>query len=173
MTTAFVGVGSNLSPEANIPAAQRRLAERVRVTGVSTFYRTPPVGAPGTPPFVNGVWRIETELGPRALKGEVLRTIEAELGRRRTEDRYAPRPIDLDVLVHGDAVLDEEGLRVPDPDVRRRPFVAFPLWELAPDLVLPDDGRRLAEVVAGMSREGMEPLGELTRLLRVEVKHGS
>ena len=173
MTTAFVGVGSNIEPEANIPAALRRLARRVRVTGVSTFYRTPPLGAPGTPPFVNGVCRIETEIGARSLQGEVLRPIEEALGRRRTADRYAPRPIDLDVLVHGGAVLDEEGLRVPDPDVRSRPFVAFPLWELAPDLVLPDDGRRLAEVVAGLSCEGMEPLGELTRLLRVEVEHGS
>lgn len=173
MTIVFVGVGSNIDPEASIPAAQRRLASRVRVTGVSTFYRTEPVGAPGTPPFVNGVWRIETGLGPRELKGEVLRPIEAALGRRRTADRYAPRTIDLDVLVHGDEVLDGEGLRVPDPDVRTRPFVAFPLWELAPDLVLPDDGRALADVVSGLSREGMVALGDLTRLLRAEVEHGS
>jgi 7,8-dihydro-6-hydroxymethylpterin-pyrophosphokinase len=106
------------------------------------------------------------------LKGEVLRPIEEALGRRRTADRNAPRPIDLDVLVHGGEVLEEEGLRLPDPDVRVRPFVAFPLWELAPDLVLPGDGVRLADVIAGLSREGMEPLGELTRLLRAEVEHG-
>jgi 7,8-dihydro-6-hydroxymethylpterin-pyrophosphokinase len=69
--------------------------------------------------------------------------------------------------------VDEPGLRVPDPGVWTRPFVAVPLWELAPELVLPGCGRRLAGVVAGMSRAGLEPLGELTRLLRAEVEHES
>ncbi|MBI5486383.1 MAG: 2-amino-4-hydroxy-6-hydroxymethyldihydropteridine diphosphokinase [Deltaproteobacteria bacterium] len=173
MTVVFVGVGSNIEPERNVPEAQRRLARRVQVTGVSTFYRTMPLGAPGTPRFVNGVWRIETALGVRFLRSDVLRGIEEELGRRRTSDRNAPRPIDLDVLVYGDAVVEEEGLRLPDPAIWARPFVAYPLWELAPELVLPGDGRRLAEVVAGMSREGLEPLGELTGLLKAEVEHGS
>ena len=169
MTVAYVGVGSNVDPEANVPAALRRLARRVRVTGSSTFYRTAALRAPGTPDFVNGVWRVETELGPRELKFEVLRPIEEELGRRRTADTYAPRTIDLDVLLCGAAVVREPDLTLPDPDILERPFVAVPLWELAPDLTLPGSGRRLADVVEAMSKVGMEPWPELTRRLQVEV----
>jgi len=173
MTVAYVGVGSNIEPERNVPEAQRRIALRVRLTGVSTFYRTAPVGAPGAPSFVNGVWRIETALGARALRSDVLRGIEEDLGRRRTADRSAPRPIDLDVLLHGERVVEEDGLRLPDPDVWTRPFVAIPLWELAPELVLPGVGGRLGVGVGGLSRVGLEPLGELTGLLKAEVEHGS
>jgi 2-amino-4-hydroxy-6-hydroxymethyldihydropteridine diphosphokinase len=173
MTVAFVGVGSNVDPESNVMEALRRLFARERVTGVSTFYRTAPLGAPGSPPFVNGVWRVETALGPRELKRVALRAVEDELGRRRTADRYAPRTIDLDLLVHGDAVVREPDLEVPDPELLVRPFAAWPLWELAPELVVPGSGRRLADVVAGLSREGMEPLPELTRRLRVEAEHES
>jgi 2-amino-4-hydroxy-6-hydroxymethyldihydropteridine diphosphokinase len=169
VTVAYVGVGSNVDPEANVPAALRRLARRVRVTGSSTFYRTAALQAPGTPPFVNGVWRVETELGPRELKLEVLRSIEEELGRKRTADKYAPRPIDLDVLLHGAAVVREPDLTLPDPDILERPFVAVPLWELAPDLALPGSGRRLADVVGAMSKAGMESWPELTRRLQAEV----
>ncbi|MBI5947402.1 MAG: 2-amino-4-hydroxy-6-hydroxymethyldihydropteridine diphosphokinase [Chloroflexi bacterium] len=173
MTVAYVGVGSNIEPERNVREALRRLARRVRVTGVSTFYRTVPLGAPGTPAFVNGVWCIETALDAFGLRRDVLRGIEEELGRRRTGDRNAPRPIDLDVLLYGELVVEEGGLRLPDPGIRTRAFVGYPLLELAPELVLPGDGRRLAEVVGGMTREGMEPLGVLTEELRREVEHGS
>jgi 2-amino-4-hydroxy-6-hydroxymethyldihydropteridine diphosphokinase len=173
MTVAYVGVGSNVDPEFNVLEALRRLAARVRVTGVSTFYRTAPLGAPGSPAFVNGVWRAETELGPRELKLGALRVVEDELGRRRSGDRNAPRTIDLDLLVHGDEVVREPGLEVPDPELLVRPFAAWPLWELAPELVVPGSGRRLADAVQELARGGMEPLPELTRRLRVEVEHES
>ena len=169
MTVAYVGVGSNVDPEANVPAALRRLTRRVRVTGSSTFYRTAALRAPGTPPFANGVWRVETELGPHELKFGALRPIEEELGRKRTADEYAPRTIDLDVLLHGAAVVREPDLTLPDPDILERPFVAVPLWELAPDLALPGSGRRLADVVGAMSKAGLEPWPELTRRLQAEV----
>jgi len=169
VTTAYVGVGSNVDPEANVPEALRRLARQARVTGVSTFYRTAALRAPGAPDFANGVWRVETELGPRALKFDVLRAIEEELGRRRTADGYAPRTIDLDVLLCGAAVVREPDLVLPDPEIVVRPFVAVPLWELEPGLVLPGSGRRLAEVVGAMSRTGLEPWPALTERLRAEV----
>jgi len=91
------------------------------------------------------------------------------LGWKRTADKYAPRPIDLDVLLHGAAVVREPDLTLPDPDILERPFVAVPLWELAPDLALPGSGRRLADVVGAMSKAGLEPWPELTRRLQAEV----
>ena len=144
---------------------------QLRVLASSTFYRTAPLGRPEQPPFVNGVWRIQTTIEPRPLKFHVLRGIEAALGRVRTEDRYAPRTIDLDVVLYGDAVVEEPGLVLPDPDVRERPFIALPLLELAPDLVLPDTGEQLSAVCPAQRPPDMQPLCELTQTLRARIPH--
>ena len=169
---AYVGVGSNIQPEANIPAALERLMRFVRVTASSIFYRTPALKRSGDPDFLNGVWQIETDLHARVLKFTVLRRIEEELGRARTADRYAPRTIDLDLLVYDDAAINEPGLCVPDPDVRSRPFLAAPLLELSPGLVLADTGEPLASVWHGRPG-GCGPLAadrRLTEQLRERIR---
>ena len=143
---AYIAVGSNIRPETNIPAALGKLMRSVRVTATSTFYRTAALRRPGDPDFRNGGWRVETDLGARALKFTVLRRIEEELGRARCADRYAPRTMDLDLLEYGGMAIDQPDLRVPDPDIRSRPFLAAALLELCPELVLADSGERLAEV---------------------------
>lgn len=162
----FIAVGANIDPEQSITRALGQLAARVRVTGVSTFYRTAPLARPGQPPFLNGVWRIETSIPPRPLKFDHLRAIEQCLGRIRTEDRYAPRTIDLDILLHGDTVIDEPDLKLPDPDIYTRPFVQRPLLELHPDLVLPDTGRALADVTAAAAMADLQPMKDFTQRLR-------
>jgi 2-amino-4-hydroxy-6-hydroxymethyldihydropteridine diphosphokinase len=165
---AYVGVGSNIEPEVNVAAALRRLAELARVAAISTFYRTPAEGRPDQPDYYNGVVALDTDLGPAALHA-ALRRIEAALGRRRSADRHAARPIDLDLVVYGDQVIAEEGLVVPDPDITRRAFLAVPLCELSPDLCLPGSGRAVSQLAARLPRAGMEPLGEYTRRLRESV----
>ena len=132
MTRAFIGVGSNISPEANIRQAMRLLARRVRLIAVSTFYRTPAEGRPEQPDYVNGVVVIDTDLPPDALKYDVLRPIERDLGRRRTADKLAPRPINLDILVFGSRRIRRPGLRLPADEIETRAFVAVPLAEVAP-----------------------------------------
>jgi len=163
---AYVGVGSNIEPEHHIPEALERLARHVELRGISTFYQTPPLGRPEQEPFLNGVVKIRTALEPQALKFTVLRGIEAELGRVRTDDRYAPRCIDLDVLLYGDRVVAREGIEIPDPDIRRRAFIAVPLLELAPSLVLPDTGESLAALPVAEPAAAMRPVPEFTQLLR-------
>jgi len=168
--TAYVAVGSSIDPEVNVRAALELLRRRVDVTGVSTFYRTAALSASGepdaeAPEFLNGVFEVRTDVGPRRLKLEVLRPIEDRLGRVRTADRYAPRPIDLDVVLCGERVVDEPGLKLPAADVRR-PFVAWPLLELAPDLVLPDTGEALSCLWRGGPGGGLRPDPDLTRELR-------
>lgn len=165
MATVYVGVGSNIDPERNIPDAMRALRSRARITGVSAFYRTPPLGAPGDPEFFNGVVRIETDLEPSELRADVLRRIEDDLGRRRTSDPNSPRPIDLDIILYEERVSREGGIIIPAPDIRTRAFVAVPLLELAPDLVLPDDGARLKDLVRSMDRRGLAPLPEFSETL--------
>ena len=166
----FIGFGSNIDPGVNVPRGLELLAGHVTVRRVSTVYRTPPIGRPEQAAYRNGVWQIETSVSAWQLKFELLRPIEAELGRIRTEDRHAARPIDLDVLIWGDATLDEPDLRVPDPVIRERVFVAVPLLELAPELRLPGTGESLGDIVAGMDRSALVKDAELTdrlgRLIR-------
>ncbi len=158
MTRAYIGVGSNISPEANIKAAIRLLARQVRVVDFSTFYRTPAEGRPEQPDYVNGVIVIETGLAPEALKHEVLRPIEHRLGRRRTDDSYAPRPIDLDLLLHGSHEVLTADLHLPAEDIQNRAFVAIPLSEVAPDLMLPGTRRSIRDIAAKF------PTSRMTRL---------
>jgi 2-amino-4-hydroxy-6-hydroxymethyldihydropteridine diphosphokinase len=165
MRRVFVGVGSNVEPEAHVRRALARLGEAVGVLGVSTFYATPALGRPADPPFVNGVVQIGDHLAPAPLKA-LLSSIEDAEGRRRGGDRFAPRPIDLDLLLHGDAVSSAPGPQLPHPDVTGRRFVAIPLLELAPDLVLPGSGVRLASVVETLPAYPMESLPGFTRGLK-------
>lgn len=162
----FLAVGSNIDPERNILEALQRIQRHARVTGVSTLYRTEPLDRPDQPPFLNGVWRVATPTPARTFKFDGLRRIEQELGRVRTADKHAPRTIDLDIILYGHAVIDEPDLRIPDPELRRYPFIFVPLLELAPDLVLPDTGERLATIVPP-KMGALEPAEEFTERLRL------
>ena len=171
MPRVFVSVGSNVDPEKNVTRALRLLNHELGIRAISTFYRTPALNRPQDPPFVNGVVEVGDALGPLDLK-KVLQNIERTVGRERTADRYAPRTVDLDLLLYGDLVSSSDGLTIPHPDLRERPFVAIPLLELAPDLILPDSGTALRSVVDSLPRYPMEPLADLTRRLGTEVADG-
>jgi 2-amino-4-hydroxy-6-hydroxymethyldihydropteridine diphosphokinase len=161
VTRVFIGVGSNIGPEENIREALRRLAQSARLVSISTFYREPALGHPEQPDYYNGVVAIDTDLSPAELKSQVLRAIETALGRRRGADRYAARTIDLDLLLYGDSA--------PDPDIRTRPFIAIPLYEIAPDLVLPDVRVPIRQVAEQFAPSGIQPLHEYTLYLRNEL----
>ena len=169
MARAFIGIGSNIDPEKNIRQALRQLAQAVPLTAISTFYREPAIERPDEPAFYNGVVAIETRLPPMRLKQDVLRRIEADLGRLRSSDKYASRPIDLDLLLYDDCVLSNNQLILPDPDILERAFVAIPLCELAPDLLLPGSGLPICRVAERFAAEDLERLPEYTRLLRNEL----
>jgi 2-amino-4-hydroxy-6-hydroxymethyldihydropteridine diphosphokinase len=143
VTTAFVGIGSNLGePESQIGSAVELLAaeDGIELVAVSTLRETEPVGYLDQPSFLNGAARVETELPARELLKRLL-AIESRLGRVRGEGpRFGPRTIDLDLLVYGDQTIDEPGLTVPHPRLAERRFVLEPLAELAPDLEIPGLG---------------------------------
>jgi len=168
---AYVAVGSNIDPRPNVVRAVELLAEQMPLTGVSTFWRTASLGADGLPDggpeFVNGVVRTAAPCGARRLKFDVLRAIEAQLGRaeRSRAARFAPRTIDLDVVLFGDEVIDEPDLRIPSPDIGR-PFVAAGLLELDPDLVLPGSGEVLSCLWPGGTWPGLAADAELTAQLK-------
>jgi 2-amino-4-hydroxy-6-hydroxymethyldihydropteridine diphosphokinase len=148
---AYVGLGANLGDrEAMLRSAleQLRAEPDVRVTAVSTFLDTAPVGLVDQPRFLNAVAAVETDLGARGLLDRLL-GIERRLGRTRAGPRFGPRTIDLDLLLYDDEQIDEPGLQVPHPRLHERLFALEPLAELDPDLILPGRGP-LADLVAGL-----------------------
>jgi 2-amino-4-hydroxy-6-hydroxymethyldihydropteridine diphosphokinase len=139
--TAYIGIGSNLGDRRRlIRQALDLLGAQadVEVAALSTIRETEPVGIVDQPRFLNAAARLETELAPRELLDRLL-AVERDLGRVRVE-RYGPRTIDLDLLLYGDEVVDEPGLRVPHPRLGERRFVLEPLLELDPGLVVPGLG---------------------------------
>jgi len=172
MARAFIGIGSNIDPAENVQAAIRSLAQKTHLVGISMVYCTDALGRPEQPPYYNCVVEIETEALPTEVKHGILRTIENNLGRKRTEDKYAPRTIDLDLIVYGDLTIDAEGIKLPDPEILERPFLAIPLFELAPDMVLAGYGLRIGEIAAKLPLDGMKPLKDYVKLLREEMSRG-
>jgi 2-amino-4-hydroxy-6-hydroxymethyldihydropteridine diphosphokinase len=144
VTRAYVGLGSNLGDrERTIRDALEALAvePEVRVVAVSTLIDTEPVGPVDQPRFLNGVAELETTLAARDLM-RVLLEVERRFGRRREgAPPQGPRTLDLDLLLYGQAEIDEPGLRVPHPRLHERGFVLGPLAEVAPGLEVPGKGR--------------------------------
>ena len=150
---AYVGLGANLgSREDTIRHAVDLLGSHpeVDLLAVSTLRETEPWGPVEQPPFLNGAAAVETSLEPQALLG-VLLDVERRLGRVRHE-RFGPRTIDLDLLLYGDAVVDEPGLTVPHARLCERAFALEPLVELEPSLVVPGQGRA-SELLAASAED--------------------
>lgn len=140
--TVYLALGANLGDRrANLIAALGRLPPLVRVEAVSALYESPPQPPAPPPAYLNAAARVETELEPEALLA-YLKQIEHDLGRRAGE-RWAPRPIDLDIALYDDRVVDSETLQIPHPRLPDRAFVLRPLLDIEPDLVHPVGGERL------------------------------
>ena len=153
---AYIGLGSNLGErEDNIRAALEAIAglPDTDLVRVSSLYDTEPVGEVDQPNFLNAAVVVDTELDARTLLWNLM-LIEKRLGRVRTQ-RWGPRTIDLDLLLYGDDVIEDDDLRVPHPEIIRRSFVLVPLVELEPRLVHPGTGETL---VAHLNRLGARPL---------------
>jgi dihydroneopterin aldolase/2-amino-4-hydroxy-6-hydroxymethyldihydropteridine diphosphokinase len=167
---AFVAVGSNIEPARNVREALRLLASRVRVAGVSTVYRTKPLGRPEQEDYYNCVVEVETDAPPLALRSGTLRKIEEALGRERTGNKWVPRTIDLDLIAYEGVEMKTENLTLPDPETWHRPFLALPLAELAPELILTGE-TRAKTVAQALDGSEMTPLIEYTERLRRDMRH--
>ena len=160
MTLAAVGLGANLGDVArSVRDAIDALGQLpgTRLVQASRLYRTPAWGVTAQPDFINAVALLDTGLSARALL-EALLDIERVLGRVRVDgERWGPRTLDLDLLLHGDAIIDEAGLRVPHPHLHERAFALLPLLEAWPAAIIPGIGPA-RECAGVMAADGIEPL---------------
>ena len=155
-TTAFIGLGSNLGDRRLLLTNALYSLDGqpgVRIERLSSLYESAPLAPVASQPwFLNGVVEISTSLGPERLLA-ICQAIEEDAGRVRTI-HWGPRSLDLDILLHGGAVLTSPDLILPHPEILNRHFVLAPLAELSRDLVIPGAGLR---AVDGLERvEGQE-----------------
>jgi 2-amino-4-hydroxy-6-hydroxymethyldihydropteridine diphosphokinase len=156
MAVTYLGLGSNLGDrKANLEQAIQKLAvhPKVKISKISSFHETVPVGYEAQPDFLNAVVEVETTLDPKQLLDLAL-SIETSMGRKRTI-RWGPRVIDIDILLYDNEHIEEDGLSIPHPRMLERRFVVEPLAEVAPDLKLPNGltARETAKMMDGTIRE--------------------
>lgn len=144
MPQVYIAAGSNIDPERHLAMAAAELARQFPGVRFSPWYRNRAVGFEGAD-FINGVAGFATELAV----SEVLKTlhaIETLCGRPREAPRWAPRSMDLDVLLYGDLICQEPHLKLPRPDLLKRAYMLGPLAALAPDLIHPTEKQTIGEL---------------------------
>jgi len=152
MHRIYIGIGSNLGDRRqNCEKSVQFIAQnpQIKLVSASNWHETEPVVPKGVkkegyPLYINGVIEIETDLAPNKLH-TVLKEIEDKMGRKR-EGIWAPRTIDLDILLIDDLIINTEDLRVPHPEVANRMFVLLPLSEIAPGLIHPKLNKTIREL---------------------------
>ena len=147
----FLTLGSNIHPEENLPTALGLLRARTQVERVSRFYKSLALGKQGERLdqnyYLNAavLLRIAPDTDPATFKSDVLRPLEHLMGRLDNPDRYAPRPIDLDLALFGDAVIVPH---LPDPEIYTRAYKALPLADVGPTFAHPVTGELLSDIAA-------------------------
>lgn len=141
MAHVFIALGSNLQdPTLQVKLAINTLKQlpNIHVVAVSPFYRSKPLGPQDQNDYLNAVIKLTTTLLPLELLDQ-LQHIEKNQGRVRKANRWGPRTLDLDILLYDNLIIESERLTIPHYHMKKREFVLFPLFDIEPDLILPDN----------------------------------
>ena len=143
MAIVYLGLGSNINPEKNLGVGVRELRRRYGETMLSDIYQSAAVGFEGAD-FLNLVVRIDVSDSAASIH-EQIEAIHKLVGRQPNKEKYSSRPLDIDLLLYDDLIVDAPPLHLPRPDILEYSFVLRPLSEIAPDLIHPESGRTLGE----------------------------
>jgi 2-amino-4-hydroxy-6-hydroxymethyldihydropteridine diphosphokinase len=149
LNRAYLSLGSNVEPEFNLVEAARMLAAKTKLVVASSVWETTPLGSTRQPNYLNAAAIVDTELTVVQLKHDLIAEIERGLGRVRQLDKFAPRPIDIDIMLFNRQLFTLDKRQIPDPEVLERSFVAIPLAEIAPDYIHPETGQTLQQIARG------------------------
>ena len=143
MSICYIALGSNLNDplaQAHQAIAALKQLPNTEVSDVSPFYRSKPLGPQDQNDYLNAVIKLTTSLTPIALLDE-LQAIEKSQGRVRKDNRWGARTLDLDILLYDNLMIDNERLTIPHYHMKNREFVLYPLFDISPDLILPDNDK--------------------------------
>jgi 2-amino-4-hydroxy-6-hydroxymethyldihydropteridine diphosphokinase len=152
MSTAWLGLGSNLDAEANIRAGIKELQQQFEKVYLSPTYTSQSVGFEGED-FINMVARVETDMHPLELR-DYLRDLEDRYGRRRDVPKFSDRSLDIDILLYDDLVVFSPVLEIPRFEILKFAHVLKPLADLDPDLVHPVELRSMKDIWEGSGLDG-------------------
>ncbi len=162
--TVYLSLGSNLGDRQQmLDIATQRLAETggLRLLATSSTYASSPIDCPpGCPDFLNRILKLECRLAPTELL-DITQELERSLGRRE-KGNFAPRTIDIDIVLFGDTVIHTHRLAIPHPRMRHRPFVLIPLCEVAPETIDPETKTPFADLLDGLDRQGLTRCEEMS-----------
>ncbi len=161
MVNACIGLGANLGDaQATLRAALDALAQlpQTRLLAASRLYRTPAWGNEDQPDFINAAALLETTLSAPALLEQLLATEQAFGRVRQPGQQWGPRTLDLDLLLYGEQVMDLPQLKVPHPYLHERAFALLPLFDVAPDALIPGHGT-VRDILGVMKTCDIAPIG--------------
>ena len=153
---SYIGIGSNQAEP--IEQAKQAIMALSNITSTkliscSSLYCSAPMGPQDQPDYINAVAKLETTLSAIELL-DALQEIEQSQGRVRKKNRWGPRTLDLDIILYADQKIDSERLIIPHYGMQEREFVLYPLFEIAPELQLPN-GTSLSEILKGCDKNGL------------------
>jgi len=163
---AYIGLGSNLAgPVCQVKSGLNALSgiPGTQCAGHSSLYCSPPLGSADQPDFINAVAAVDTLLTAADLLTH-LQEIERHHGRIRNGERWGPRTLDLDLLLYGMEQLHDDNLTIPHPGLCERNFVLYPLYEIAPQLILPGSGR-LSDYIDEHSKQGLQRVENMSETI--------
>ncbi len=153
VNTVILSLGSNLGDRLRyLERALEQLRRELKIERVSSVYETRPVGEADQPWFLNLVCYAYTQMDPHTLLWYI-QAIESALGRQRSEDQFAPRTLDIDIVAFEDRVIEEPNLEIPHPRMAERAFVLEPLAEIAPEWLHPVENKTAREMREGLAQD--------------------